>query len=79
MPHDGHLGHDGEDACEYSELHSAFEAGLERLEFAGFSEEGHPLVVSDGCFVVLEHGPCVLDEVSDVLLDGSCDESDEET
>lgn len=59
-------------------MHSAFESGGEAFEAGGLAEEGEPLGYVGGGFIVLEHGSSVVDEVVDVLLHGSSDESDEQ-
>lgn len=75
----GNLRGDRERACGDTELHSTGESTFEGIEVAGFLEESDPLGDSDWGFVMLEHGACVVDEVGNVLLDGSGNESGDET
>lgn len=62
-----------------TQLHPALESGLERVEIFCFSDEGSPLIVTNWRFIMLQHGLSMIDEVREILLGSSNNESDEET
>lgn len=79
MPEDSDLRGDGQRTSGNTQLHSALEPGLEGFKIFGFSDEGGPLIVTNWRFIMLQHGFGVIDEVREILLGSSNNESDEET
>lgn len=79
MPEDCDLRSDGQRTSGSTQLHPALESSLEGVKIFGFPDEGGPLIVTNWRFIMLQHGLSMIDEVREILLGSSNNESDEET